>query len=419
MKKLGLLIIIIFTLQQILAQDIQYAKNIISKLTDKSFFGRGYVNKGDSIAANFLAIEMKNIGVKKFNQTFYQHYDTSFNSIIDNPKVTISGTSLKLMDDFLIHPASNSIQGKFKVYRIKGHELKNRKKLQYLIKKDWSNTFLILDTTGINNKELGRFAKTITTENFFNAKGIIDIQDGKLMYSARTYQNKFPVIQIKRKSIPDSIGDIELEIKSKFLKNYQTQNLAGYIQGSVDTFIVFTAHYDHIGMLGNIHFPGANDNASGVAMVLNIAKHFAKNKPYYSMAFLLFSGEEAGLLGSRYYADNPLFPLKSIKTLFNFDMVGTGEDGLLAINSKPHPKVRARLLKLNENKKYFKKFYGTGKASNSDHYPFHAKGVPAVFMLTMKDNAPYHVPEDNSDTLSLIGFENLFNLIVDYTNPEN
>ena len=84
---------------------------------------------------------------------------------------------------------------------------------------------------------------------------------------------------------------------------------------------MFTAHYDMIGSFGEgNYFPGASDNGSGTAMVLDLARHFSSGrKPFYSVAFMLFSGEEAGLLGSTHYVDHPLFPLERIKLVINLD----------------------------------------------------------------------------------------------------
>ncbi len=77
-----------------------------------------------------------------------------------------------------------------------------------------------------------------------------------------------------------------------------------------DSFLVFSAHYDHLGQMGkDIYFPGANDNASGTSMLLNLAKYYSQNRPKYSVLFIAFGGEEAGLIGSEYYVKNPLVPL--------------------------------------------------------------------------------------------------------------
>src|SRR5690606_25921598 len=115
---------------------------------------------------------------------------------------------------------------------------------------------------------------------------------------------------------------ITVEIQPEY-RSHNARNVIGYIKGTAfpDSFIVFSAHYDHLGMMGKqALFPGANDNASGVAMMLDIMHHYKKNPPAYSVCFMAFAGEEAGLLGSYYYTEKPLFPLGQIAMLINLDL---------------------------------------------------------------------------------------------------
>src|SRR4030095_9120627 len=108
-------------------------------------------------------------------------------------------------------------------------------------------------------------------------------------------------------------------------------NVLGMVPGTLypDSFIVFTAHYDHLGRMGKkALFPGANDNASGSAMIIDLARYYAQpaNRPKCSLLFIAFAGEEAGLIGSRYYTENPILPLEQIKFLINLDLMGNGEE---------------------------------------------------------------------------------------------
>ena len=98
----------------------------------------------------------------------------------------------------------------------------------------------------------------------------------------------------------------------------------------------------------NTFFPGANDNASGVAMLLQLANYYSKpeNQPDYSICFIAFTGEELGLLGSKYYVQNPLFPLNQIKLLINMDMVGTGDEGITIVNTSENLDDYEKFLKL-------------------------------------------------------------------------
>jgi Zn-dependent M28 family amino/carboxypeptidase len=161
------------------------------------------------------------------------------------------------------------------------------------------------------------------------------------------------------------------------------------------------------------YFPGANDNASGTAMLLNLAKYYSKpeNKPDYSIAFMSFSAEEVGLLGSKYYSENPLFPLKNIKFLINLDMVGTGSEGIKIVNSTVFKTEYDKLVKINEEKKYLKTISKRGEAANSDHYYFYKNGVRSFFIYTLgKEYKEYHNINDKPP-LPLTEYEDLFRLL--------
>ena len=132
------------------------------------------------------------------------------------------------------------------------------------------------------------------------------------------------------------------------------------------------------------------------------------------MAFILFSGEEAGLLGSKYFSENPLIPLKNIRFLVNLDLEGTGGEGVTVVNASVYPNEFDMLKQINEKDKYLSKVYSRGKAPNSDHYFFSEKGVPAFYMYTMGGIKAYHDIYDVSATLPLNEHENMFKLLISF-----
>ena len=135
-----------------------------------------------------------------------------------------------------------------------------------------------------------------------------------------------------------------------------------------DSFFVFTAHYDHLGKIGDdCYFAGANDNASGVAVLLDMAKYYAQNPSDYSIVFIFTTAEEIGLLGSKYAAENSLIELDKIKFLFNLDMCGTGSGGIALINGKKETKASELFEKINQDKRYFNEIRIGGESCNSDH----------------------------------------------------
>jgi len=173
----------------------------------------------------------------------------------------------------------------------------------------------------------------------FEIAGLIELHTKTPGCRVGRKQLPWPYIQINREAIPDEITNVEIDIKNKYYNSYRTQNVIGYIQDQTNKLIVFTAHYDGIGSFGEgNYFPGASDNASGTSMVLDLARHYSSvEKPYYSYAFMLFSGEEAGPMGSRFYTEHPLFPLEDIKLVINLDMVGTGQEGVILFNGPQRP----------------------------------------------------------------------------------
>jgi len=228
---------------------------------------------------------------------------------------------------------------------------------------------------------------------------------------------KHPVFKVLRKSLPESPAEIEVRVDACFRKNYRTQNVIGYVPGTLypDSFIVFTAHYDHLGRMGRKNvFPGANDNASGVSMLLSLADHYSKSPLPYSVAFIAFAGEEAGLLGSEYFVKNPLVPLKQIKFLLNMDLLGTGDDGLMVVNGEVFQNHFQVMDAINKEKNYVVSLQKRGKARNSDHYWFTERGVPAFFIYTLGGVTYYHDVLDRPETLPLTDYEDVFRLIVEF-----
>jgi aminopeptidase YwaD len=167
-------------------------------------------------------------------------------------------------------------------------------------------------------------------------------------------------------------------------------------------------------MGADTYFPGANDNASGVALLLSIAKYYAQNPQKYSIGFILFAGEEAGLMGSKYYTENPMIPLKKIRFLTNTDLAGTGIDGITVVNATLFPKEFAIMNSINNSNKYLTKINARGEAANSDHYWFTKKGVPAFFFYTLGGIAAYHDVFDKASTLPLNEQADLKELIIKF-----
>ncbi len=410
------------------AQDTIYVRQIIDTLSAPGMHGRGYSHKGDSIAASFIANEFEKFGLQKFNSSYLQKLSFITNTFPGNTLLIVNDKdTLEPFYDFKVLPISSSLKGEFDVVEIPYKKFKKLKSLRKLVQKtDFTNSIVLVDFSKLKQKELAsdiyKSVREVLYQNHMKAKGVVIIDKNVGAFGVALWNQNpadYPIIIFGENSYKKKINKITIDLESRFYEDYVSQNVIGYIEGKVepDSFFVIGAHYDHLGVFGkNIYFPGANDNASGIAAVLDLAKHFSQNQPYYSVAFMLFTGEEIGILGSKYYTENPLFPLSKIKFMFNLDMVGNGEKGIMAVNALSHPEAFEFLESINNEKKYFDPLKKRGEAANSDHHYFHQNKVPAFFFYTMGESGPYHHPDDISEKVSLIKYHSVFNLGLVFVN---
>jgi Zn-dependent M28 family amino/carboxypeptidase len=202
------------------------------------------------------------------------------------------------------------------------------------------------------------------------------------------------------------------------LEDYECFNVIAKVEGKRhDKCYVFTAHYDHLGKLGKKTFyAGAHDNASGTATIVTLAAHYAKNKPEYDMYFIAFSGEDANLRGSEWYANNPIVPLSQIKYLFNLDMIADNNPMQYCEVSNEGMKGFELMERINGEKHYFKKLDRAELAGNSDHYPFAQRNVPCIFFMNEGGDAfkYYHTIYDTWKNAIFDNYEPTVRLIMDF-----
>jgi hypothetical protein len=398
------------------AQDLDFVKSNIKQLSSPEFHGRGYVKNGDIISSEYLSKQFVAFGLKPFGKDYYQYYQFDVNTFPKKMEVTIDGKKLEPTRDFYINPGSSGVKGKFKIERFGLNEVnKDTTFIKAFFTADHSNRFILLDTLGWGKNEFRQNMRHAISGNLMRAKGVIEVADTGMIFSVRTFVSQFPKFTVRRKSLPAQVSEMEVKVDQKLIK-HTARNVIGYLPGQTDTFIVFTAHYDHLGRMGkNYYFPGANDNASGTSMVLDLIRELSKkSNRHYSYAFMLFSGEEAGLLGSNHYVANPFFPLSKIKQVLNFDMVATGSGGVNIFNGSVHKKEFALLDTINKVNNFGIELKMKSTSRGSDHYPFHQKGVPALFILTDGKVVGYHVPEDRLEKLPFNAYEKLYKIIYQY-----
>ena len=419
-KKFFLIIISLAFFVNLNSQNKEYARSILDTLCAPYFDGRGYYNKGEKRAAEFIASEFKKFGLRSVNDSYFQYFNLSVNSIVGSTKLVIDKQKLKAGKDFLINPTSPSFKGKSKLFYLSKEQLVDIEEFKNIVPL-LRNNFVVLDKSLI--KEESRETKGLVYElvqflkfsEDVELNGVIELEE-KLTYTASQQKALRPHLVVLKEKFC-SPNKISLEIESEFNPNYQSQNVIGYIEGEEkDKFIYVVGHYDHLGRMGkDVYFPGANDNASGIAMLMSLAKEFAAGeKPKKSIVFICFGSEEIGLVGSKFYTENPLLPIESIDFLINLDILGTGDDGIQVVNGSVFKEEFEELVGLNESKSLLKQVKIRGAACNSDHCFFAEKGVPSFFIYTLGGIAHYHNIYDKSETLPLTEYEDLFVLLKEF-----
>jgi aminopeptidase YwaD len=386
-------------------------RSTIDTLCSPTMLGRGYVNQGERKAADYVAGRFRAMGLVPFGTDYFQPFQLPVNTFPKPVRLQMDKQKLAPGRDFLLSPISQSGKGRGKVVRLDtaifSDEAARQRFLQSKVK----------DKVVVYEKK--HYAKLVEMpleylNKVYEAKAVVELQNSnKLTASVSPSQVTRPLFETKLSDFKPETKRIRFRSYAQLISNYPTQNVIGYVRGTAepDSFLVVTAHYDHLGAMGQIYFPGANDNASGVSMLLELAQHFATHPPKYSIAFIAFGAEEAGLVGSKYYVDHPLFPLRQIRFLMNLDLLGTGDDGLMVVNGTTMASEFDLLSRINQKHRYFSAISRRANAPNSDHYFFAVKGVRSVFFYTLGGIKAYHDIDDRAQTLPLTKYPEVFGLL--------
>lgn len=204
-------------------------------------------------------------------------------------------------------------------------------------------------------------------------------------------------------------------VDAKYEKDRRTMNIIGVIPGTDEElkneYVILGAHLDHVGKQGGtLYFPGANDNASGSAALLEIASAFKKAniQPKRTIVFILFSSEEAGLLGSEFYANNPIFPLDKTVAMLNMDCIGYG-DSIQLGNGKSSP-LLWKMAKQIDDENFDMSVDNTWSGGGADAAPFHNNGIPALYFVTTNSYEHLHYMSDKPETLNKPLYEKITKL---------
>lgn len=399
----------------VFSQNINSARAVVDTLTSEYFAGRGAVDNGEKKAANFIANHFKKQGLKSVENSFFQEFNAPINTFPKALHVSFDGQEIMPGKDFIVDAASGDAHGNFELYWQTNEHLLTKVELDKRVAEGFfTNKIVVLaiKNGGAENEVLQQLK-----ENKIGAAGIVFIENELTQHLSPVAKN-YPILHVRGGMLADFSKSIYIKIDQELISSYRSQNVIGYVEGTEfpDSFIVLSAHYDHLGKMGaQTYFPGANDNASGVALLLDLATHYSeKEPPVKSIIFIAFGAEESGLVGSKYFVNHPTIPLAQINFVFNMDLMGTGSEGGMIVNGRIYEEHFNKLIKINKEGKYLPSIKKRGKAANSDHYWFSENGVPSFFIYLMGGVSAYHDVDDISKTLPLTKYADSFRLIRDF-----
>ena len=268
-----------------------------------------------------------------------------------------------------------------------------------------------------DDDRLDKFLPAISTEDYGLPVAQISVKYGNELLATAHHDVASLIKDIDADLKPRSF-DLPADDAARLTVNITIEqrpvnNVAGFWPGETNEYIILGAHYDHLGLgdehslapslIGTIH-PGADDNASGTAGVIELAHAIAHSgKHKRGFLFLCFAGEEEGLLGSAYFANHPLEPLGEAAAMINLDMIGRVRGDKVYVGGigsgstfKPIVEKAAQDAGLHDD------ITGTGVDGSSDHTSFSVKGVPTLFFFSGL-HSDYHKPSDTWDKINAEG----------------
>jgi len=464
------LAVIFFTFNNILAQIPDTGLESITSnslmqavtiLCSEEFDGRLPGSNGYIKAAEFAAERFEQTGVLPAgDENYFQHLNVEYNKI-DSPVVFQIITSQKnlsydLGKDFVFRGFTGSgnltLPVAFCGYGISRPDLGYDDYEKMDVKEKIVMVFKQNPSWKINDESWGqgypREKSIIAFEH--GAKGILFVSRpndskpqpliGSVMHGEGEQILEFPQLQISievannllsgsgfsinecQSKIEESKGPhsfmtknkAEIEVHAEYEKNARAMNVIGFLEGSdpilKDEYLVIGAHLDHVGSQAGLLFPGANDNASGSAAIIELAKAFQLDdtKPKRSILFVLFASEEQGLFGSKYFVENLKINPDKIVAMFNLDCIGYGDSIQVGNGKSSHElwKIANELDEENSNLMVEDTWSGGG----ADLTPFYEKDIPGLYFVSKYSYDHLHLPTDTPETLNSDLFEKIVKL---------
>ncbi len=400
---------------------ITYAQSIVDTLCSDSLAGRGYISEGHVKAATFIASEFEHIGLKPMisADSYFQHFPIDIN-LAKQAKISVGDDTLDIGSDFIINRFSGSGKGSSLLIDL-GFGLTSSLETDItgkmiLLREGWPDS-LVMDAEArakYDNRKLP--IERIIQYLPRRPSGAIVIRP-KLTAGYVKQALPFPVIDILADSI--ILNDSASWDVSTELQTIESQNVIGFLPGDMqsDSLLLICAHYDHMGMQAESIFRGANDNASGIAMLLSLARYFSNISVSERMptVFIAFGGEETGLDGSKFFVETPSgIQLDKIKFVLNLDLMGNGDEGIVAVAGYEFPTYFQLLEKVNKKLSAIPRVERRKNRPNSDHFYFVQQQIPAFFIFTLGGAPHYHDIYDTPQNVPLDDFISIRTLLIEF-----
>ncbi len=400
---------------------IEQYNTIVKELSSKEYSGRNNLNDGEKRAAEYIMEKFNTMCSPKYvTAPTLQPFSYPLNVMRGEINFSVDGTEYIPNKDYVVKEFSSSCKKSMPIiYALEKEYYTPEDFCSKINNLNATNSFVVIDFSlfsKLHGKELYlEYLKPL------NVGGVIFKYNSKPNYfKARSgYTLPFPIVCVGEE-FPNNAKSAEVEIESQMIPEHNSNNIIATIEGSKhpNKYYLFIAHYDHLGLMGKDNlYPGANDNSSGVAALLTLAQHYSQpeNRPEYSMIFLWAGGEESNLLGSKYYVNNPIYPLEDIKYLFNLDMIGDTPNELVYETNSTGKEGAELLLKINSDNQYFPLVTNNPLCDNSDHYYFAIKDVPIIYFESKGDFYQYyHTPEDTFEHTSTESYQRIYKMILEF-----
>ena len=404
-------------------QTLENLKLHIQYLADDKLEGRRTGTNGEKMAMEYISNQFKSIGLlPKGSKGYYQPFEINEGKQIDDStKLIINGNNLVAGKDFFPFPFSlNQKMEALPSISVQEADMPWFFDLKEQLEENKANPHFDLANYIYTNskKAKDRGASAVI---LYNTSSI----DDKLTFNGKdkSEQLTIPVLYVTRKEAQKYFKDPSATIDIKFTtalseKKRTGHNVVGYIDNGAATTVVLGAHFDHLGYGedGNsrntsterIIHNGADDNASGTAALIELAKKMKQSKANNNnYLFIAFSGEELGLYGSKYFTENPTIDLKTANYMINMDMVGRLSDSTksVTIGGYGTSPTWSSVISMAPGNSITVKIDSSGTGP-SDHTSFYRKDIPVLFYFTGL-HTDYHKPSDDADKINYNGIASI------------